>query len=212
MKLRAYITNAQDAKKRIFYGGKDINGQKIVTVDNGLSVNGAFILLDAPFADSAYTLSELSVIEKPSTLGPVQLYGVDAAGVQTLLATFGTTERNPSYRRYFINGLPTQCADCDTPAGVIQVQALVKLEFVPVANDTDRLLIGNIPALKNECLAIRYGSVDQGSARGMARENHKEAIKILNEELVHYLGKLNPAVNFAPFGNATLQRAALGMI
>lgn len=212
MKLRAYITNAQDAKKRIFYAGKDTNGQKIVTVDNGISVDGAFITMDAPFADSAYNLSELVMIEKDDTLGPVQLYGVDALGVQTLLATLGTTEKNPSYRRYFVNGLAKQCADCDSPVNTLQVNAIAKLEFIPVSNDTDRLLIGNIPALKNECLAVRYGQIDTTGARAMARENHKEAVKILNEELVHYLGKFNPAVIFAPFGNATLQRAGLGQI
>lgn len=213
MKLRAYITNAADAKKRLFYAGKDTNGQKIVTVDNGISVNGDFITMDAPFADSSYTLSELTMLEKDDTLGPVQLYGVDPVGVQTLLATIGTNEKNPSYRRYFLNGLPTQCRDCDSPpSGLIQIVAIVKLEHIPVVNDTDPLLIGNIPALKNECLAVRYGEIDTSTARGMARENHKEAIKILNEEIVHYTGKLEPAVIFAPFGKATLQRAGIGSL
>jgi hypothetical protein len=54
--------------------------------------------------------------------------------------------------------------------------------------------------------------VDTQAARAMARENHAQAVRILNEEIIHYTGKLDPAVVFAPFGKATLQRAGLGMI
>lgn len=213
MKLRVYLTNAQDAGKRLFYTGKDTNSQRITSVDNGAEVNGAFITFANPFADGVYNLSELTGIQKDDTLGPIQLVGVDpTTGAETVLATIQPTERNASYRRYFLNGLPKQCQDCDSSTTTIQVTGIAKLEFVPVANDTDFLLIGNLPALKNECMAVRYSEMDAGAARGLGRENHKEAIRILNEELVHYVGREQPAIHFAPFGNATLQRAALGMI
>lgn len=212
MKLRVYLTNTQDAKKRLFYTGKDTNGQRITSVDNAIQVDGAFISFDNPFADGAYMLSELTGIQKDTTLGAIQLVGVTAAGVETVLATLQPTERNTSYRRYFLNGLPTQCADCDSVNGIVQVSAISKLEFIPVSNDTDFLLIGNIPALKRECLAVRYSEMDTTAAAQLELKNHAQAIQILNEELTHYLGRSQPAVHFAPFGNATLQKAGLGMI
>lgn len=209
MKLRVYLTNSADAKKRLFYAGKDTNGQIINTIDQGVSVQGDFITFDTPFADSAYTLNELSGLQKEATLGPIRIYGVAANGAETFLATLAATETNPAYRRYFLNGLPKQCMDCDSSTTTVQVVGIAKLEFIPVSNDTDFLLIGNIPALKNECLAVRYSEMDTETARKLGRENHNQAIKILNEELTHYLGRSEPAVNFAPFGKATLQQAGL---
>lgn len=209
MKLRVYLTNSADAKKRLFYAGKDTNGQIINTIDQGVSVQGDFITFDTPFADSAYTLNELTGLQKDTTFGPIRLYGVSSSGAETYLATIAATEDNPAYRRYFLNGLPKQCADCDSSTTTVQVVGIAKLEFIPVSNDTDFLLIGNIPALKNECLAVRYQEMDTETSRKLARENHAEAVRILNEELTHYLGRSQPAVNFAPFGKATLERAGL---
>jgi len=212
-KLRVYLTNVQDIKKRLFYSGKDSNGNIIETVDNGIRTNGAFISFDTPFADGVYSINELSGLEKDDTLGAIQLVGVNTStGVETTLIRLQATERNPAYRRYFLNGLPPQCPDCDSSTTTIQLQGIVKLEYLPVVSDTDFLLIQNIPALKNAMQAVRYGEVDTVQARAMSEQNHRVAIKILNEELVHYTGRENPAVHFAPFGNATLERAGLQMI
>lgn len=212
-KLRVYLTNVQDVKKRLFYTGKDTNGNIIESIDNGIRVNGAFITFDTPFADSVYTINELTGLQKDNTLGAVQLVGVNpTTGAETTLARLQATEQNPAYRRYFLNGLPPQCPDCDSSTTTIQLQGIVKLEYMPVVSDTDFLLIQNIPALKNEIQAVRYSEMDTVVGRALQEQNHRTAIKILNEELIHYLGRENPAVHFAPFGPATLQRAGLGMI
>ena len=79
---------------------------------------------------------------------------------------------------------------------------MAKLEFIPVVVDTDYLLIGNLPALKAECMAVRYEESDNEKSIAMGELKHRQAIKFLNKELVHYVGRERPAVNYAPFGTA----------
>lgn len=87
---------------------------------------------------------------------------------------------------------------------------MAKLEFIPANRDTDFLIIGNIPALIEECKAIRYSDMDVPNAAMLEAKSHSKAIKYLNQELAHYLGKLQPAVNFAPFGTAKLEYQMIG--
>jgi hypothetical protein len=89
---------------------------------------------------------------------------------------------------------------------------MAKLEFIPATRDTDFLIIGNIPALIEECKSIRYSDMDTTAAPALAQAAHLRAIKLLNQELTHYLGQLNPAVNLAPFGTATLGRQMIGSL
>jgi len=211
--LRVYLSNAADEDKRIFFNAIDANNLQIYTLDNGIQVNGFFIMLASPFVDSPMALNAINGIQKDTTLGPVSIYQVNATtGAETLLATLGPNEANPAYRRYFLQGLPCQCQTCDAPAGVVQVTAMAKLDYVPVRSDTDYLTILNIPALKEECQAVRLEEMDSGDAKQQAMFHHKRAIQLLNQELIHFEGKEMPAMQFKPFGNATLERAGIGMI
>jgi hypothetical protein len=87
---------------------------------------------------------------------------------------------------------------------------MAKLAFVPANRDTDFLIIGNIPALIEECKSIRYADMDSPNAAAMEAKSHAKAINLLNKELAHYTGKLQPAVNFAPWGTASLERHRIG--
>jgi hypothetical protein len=211
-KIRLYFTDAADAGKRLFFNAVDSNGLQIYTLDNGVQMNGFFLTMGTPFVDSLMALNSIAGIQKDTTLGPVSIYQVDATtGAQTLLTTLSPTDSSPSYRRYFLGGLPQNCPDCDSVPGVIQVTAMAKLDFVPVVGDTDYLIIQNIPALKKECQAIRLEEIDGGSQKQEAMFYHKLAIQLLNQEIDHFEGKSNPAIRFSPFGNATLNRAGVGM-
>lgn len=68
------------------------------------------------------------------------------------------------------------------------------------------MVIGNIPALIEECKAIRYSDMDSPGAAQIGQLRHLDAIKLLNKEMTHYLGSLQPAINVAPFGTAKLSR------
>ena len=209
--LRVYATSSRDVGNlRLLFQGLDQNGNVIRSMDNGFNIEGEYVNLQSPFGDTINRFSRLDAVQKDITSNDVLLYQVDTiTGDQVLLSRYEASEENPSYRRYFINGLPNNCCGSGTTA---QVTAMAKLDFVPVSVDQDWLLIGNIPALKLECEAVRYEEMDNPAAQAMAKSKHKQAVKMLNDELNHYEGRTAPIVNFAPFGTAKLERVNIGMI
>jgi hypothetical protein len=48
------------------------------------------------------------------------------------------------------------------------------------------------------------------SSKSLEKDKHRMAIGLLNGELTHYQGLNEPAVNFAPFGDARLWRRQIG--
>lgn len=215
--LRVYLTDPRDITKRILIGPcQDQNGNSIYTQDGNNPVNGFYLSLSQLFTTSTFTVTSIGGIQKDITYGDVLLYQVDeTTGTQVLLSRYAPDETTPAYRRYYINRLPCSCSPvisggpCVAPASIpttVAVTAMVKLEYIPVSKDTDFCIIGNIPALIAECKSIRYGSMDTVEAQQLKNSNHLYAIKLLNQELSHYLGRLQPAINFAPFGGAKLGR------
>lgn len=214
--LQVMVTDPRDVGSRILIAGNDQNGNPIYSQDGENSVLGFYITLASPFATSGFIVSSIASIQKDATYGDLLLYQVDSTtGVQVLLSRFAPDEINPSYRRYYINKLPcgcfchtaqSPCIQPVTPNTTVPVSAMVKLEFIPVNRATDFLIIGNIPALKEECLSIRYGEMDAPNVPGMAAQHHARAIKLLQDELRHYEGDQQISMNFAPFGTARLSR------
>jgi hypothetical protein len=208
--IRVYSTDSRDVTRRIFIQALDENGLVIRTQD-GLNWNdGFFLTLDQPFNTSSYMVTKINGIAKDKTYGDVAIYAVDATtGVETLLSRYQADETTPSYRRYYLNNLPNQC--CSNTSAV-QVIGLAKLDFVPVTKDTDFLLIGNLPALKEECMSIRYSEMESQGSKELADAHHKTAIKLLNKELRTYEGNNNPAINVAVYGTAAPGRVGVGYI
>lgn len=210
--VRAFYTNIVDVGKKVLIQGTYPNGLPIYSVYNGFQITGFYLTLDTPFVTSAFALGSITNIQKDVTIAPVSLFQVDPAGNPTSLVMLDPNEMTPSYRKYFIDNLPDHCNECDSPCGTVQITALAALDFVPVKVDSDFLLIRNLSALREECMAIRYSRMDSTNALAMADRHHKEAIKLLNRELVHYEGEQTPAIGYAPFGWETLECAHLQMI
>lgn len=214
--IRAYPTDISDVQsgKRVLIQGLDSSNNVVYTQDNLNEVTGEFIALDTPFIDTTFQYNRLTGIQKDVTNGPVQIFQVDpATGAETLLLTMEPSEQVAGYQRYYINNLPVSCCPSTTPGAVpqtLQVTALAKLELVPVVTDTDYLLFQNLEAIIEEAQSVRYSEIDKTEAKQMAQEKHLQAVRLLNGELVHYLGKDRPAVNFAPFGSARLSRQNIG--
>jgi hypothetical protein len=208
--LRVYLTDPRDVGLRVLVGPcLDQNVNAVYSQDGANSVNGFYLTLDQPFTTSDFIVTGIGSIQKDATYGDVLLYQVDATtGEQVLLSRYAPDELNPGYRRYFINRLP--CAGGTT--GTVPITAMAKLEFIPANRDTDFLIIGNIPALIEECKAIRYSDMDVPNAMALESKAHGKAIKYLNQELGHYLGKLQPAVNVAPWGTAKLEDQMIGRL
>jgi hypothetical protein len=211
-----------DGTHRVLLQGMDANGAVVYSQDGNSQVMGVFLTLNAPFVDSPFPLSRITGIQKDITAGQLQFFQVDpTTGVQNNLHTMEPGEQTALYRRYYLNRLPFNCCQsapnpCQPlPPSVsrfVQVTAMAKLELIPVTTDTDYLLISSAEAVINECESIRYEGMDNATAAGMADRKHRKALGLLNGQLSHYLGIDQPAVNFKPFGDASLERVAIGMI
>lgn len=213
-RLRFYITDAADVGRRMLVQGTDQNGTTIYSLDGIDQVSGVYVAFTQPFADTPFNITTLTGLQKDFTIGQVKVFEVDmVTGVQRLILTMEPSEEVAGYRRYFLNGLPRNCCDpANTGVTTAQVTAMAKLAFIPVAVDTDYLIIQNLAALKEECQAVRYGEMDVSEAAAQAALRHKKAINLLNGELRHHLGKEMPAINFAPFGTAKLSHQRIGAL
>ena len=202
--LRMFLTDESDVGKRVFISGKDAFGNIVYSQDGLNRVTGEFVELVSPFSDTTNQWTELSGIQKDITNGPVQFFEVDTVtGDDRLILQMEPGETIAAYRRYFVNGLPQNC--CGDSEN-IQVSALVKLDFIPVVVDTDYLLIGNLAALKEECMAIRMSEMDSTEAKRGAMAHHANALRLLAGELDLYVGKEKVSITVPIFGSDKLQR------
>jgi hypothetical protein len=214
--IAVYPTDPADAQaaRRVLIQGHDQNDAAIYTLDGSNQVLGQFLTLEVPFTKTTMLINRLTGIQKDVTIGPVQFFQLDPnTGAQTLLLTMEPSETTAWYRRYYLDALPRDCcygaSTSATPT--VQVAAICKLELIPVAVDTDYLLIGNIEAIIEEAQANRYGKMDDPNAATLEAKCHAKAIGHLKSELIHYLGKDDPAINFKPFGSASLERLRVAM-
>lgn len=206
--VRVYPTSGLDSGRRTLIQGIDMNGQPLTMQDGFNLVQGQFISPLPPFTDLPINLSVLGGLQKDVTSGNFQYFAVDpVTGVETALTTLYPNEMVAGYRKYFINGLP-RCSLTTT----VQVRAIAKLEIQPVVVDTDYFLIQNSEALIEEAQAVRLRRSDDPRDKQAASDHHKQAIRLLQGEIVHYNGKEEPAVVFAPFGSARLERVKIGMM
>jgi hypothetical protein len=223
-----YLLNPADATTRVFVQGTDPTGADIYTIDGANRVKGVFCAVNPPFtvvSDSSgnpIPFNSISGYQKGGTLGAVQFFQMDpTTGNQVLLHTMEPGETTGWYRRYYFHNLPWNCCGqgggppCSTPAPTppqVQISAIVKLDPVPVTFDTDYLLIQSIEALIEEAQSVRYLTMDTSAAKGFALQHHRAAISFLNGQLSHAYGKDSPAVEFAPFGSARLEKARIGTL
>ena len=75
--------------------------------------------------------------------------------------------------------------------------------------DTDPLIIGNIPALTEMVQALRYYSQDVATSHQIGAVHEKRALRLMRQELDHYLGTENPAVTVDSMQGASLDRIGL---
>lgn len=203
-----------DGLHRVLIQGLDNNGNTIYSQDNLIQVTGVFNVLKSPFVAVPLQMTSITGVQKDVTAGPVQIFQVDpTTGAQTLLLTMQPTETTAWYRRYYFHALPCGCCPStasNTTCPTAQVKALAKLELIPVKADTDYLLFQNLEAIIEECGAVRYSEMDTVTAKQLEGQKHANAIRLLNGELNHYLGDQSPAINFAPFGSARLNKRMIG--
>jgi hypothetical protein len=221
--LRFYTGNDDDAGKRVLVNCLDANGQAVFTEDGTYNTRtrGVYVTLAAPFTDmtlpgasAPLEVSAVLGVQKDQTIAPVTCYEVDIATStdMTLLLTMEPSEQVAAYTRYYLNHLPDGCCPVTGTTSTVQVSAMVKLDLVKALVSTDYLLIQSLEAIIAEAQAMRLGEMDSADTKGQAVERHRQAIGYLQGQLVHYEGKDNPAVNFAPFGTARLLNQRIGLM
>jgi len=188
-RLRVYTTDTRDNGGRIFIIGLDQNGNEIYSQDGLVNNTGFYLNFAAPFTDSAFDVKEIKAVVKPMTFGDILLYQVDqTTGVGVLLSRYLASETNPAYRRYYLTPMNVAC--CSS----FNVTALAKVEYIPAIRDTDPLIVGNIPALTEMVQALRYYGQDVVASAQLGLLHEKRAIRLMRQELDHYVGVENPAV------------------
>lgn len=205
--IRVYPQNTLDVGRRIVIQGADQNGKEVLGVDQNTqkAILGETIFLQFPFVDSVNQFTTITGILKDQTVEPVQILQVNpSTGVESDLSSMEPQETTAQYRKYLINGLPSQC--CNQPFGQVQVTAQCKLDFVPVQSDSDYLIIPNIPAIIEEVQSKRYSAQDSPAAAQLEEKHHRKALAYLFGQLDAIYGKVNTAITVPIFGSDRLRR------
>lgn len=162
-----------------------INGERI-PISNGSS-----------FFESTENFSKITAYTKPETNGYVRITAWNGTD-EVELSNYAPWETTPSYHHYF----SPQLAQLNRVGGdpcLRVVLARARKRFVPVEEDTDVLIIGNVLALKEMVIAQwkrEAGALDEYAA-------HKQtAIDIMKKESLAYTGKVRiPALTFQRGGS-----------
>ncbi len=190
-KLRLVCDVSADVGKRVLCLGYDENKNWIRTSPGGVWQDGETVVLaQSPGTDTTkfFDGGITGIQFLDAREGQVWLYERDTvAATSRLIGSYQYFETNPYYARYYF---PSICAQ---PSGssctTTQVEIIGRLEYFPVVKDTDVLLIGNIPALKNMAVAVKTYEEAVNNAdiqRAMAFE--ALAVKELDNEIEFMLG------------------------
>lgn len=180
--IRYHVIKAQDYGKTITIYGKQYGGQPLQTEVSGAWVNGVTITAATPIAQTTVLVTKIDSVVREATEGPAWLYEYDPATTKLrMLAAYETSETNPSYRHMKIPAL--SCAGCQVDENgqtIYQFEALVKLQYIPVVNDDDFLLLDNLDAL---ALGIQALKAEEANDDNLAEIKWTKAIQDLNFEL-----------------------------
>ena len=204
--IRIYPTDAGDVGRRILVQGTDQNGKVIYGVDTTTqqAILGEYVTLKLPFVDTLNQFTKITGFLKALTVGQIQVFEVDpTTGAQNQISAMDPHEVTAAYRRYLINGLPLHC--CNTASGIVQVTTQVKFDYSPVMSDSDYTIIQSLPALIEECQAIRYSRMDSPKAPEFEAKHHAKALSLLFGQLDLYQGKTNTAIGMKIFGSNRLR-------
>jgi len=178
--IRYYVTKRNDVGKTITLFGKAFGGQPLQEKDaDGDWRDGLTITARVPYGTSSVRVSEISAVVRQPTQGMTYLYEYNPdTDLRRDLAVYEPSETNPRYRVTRLPGFRymTGCTD-DNGIKQVQLDALVKLAFVPVKNDWDFLYLDNFEALKFAIQAIR---LEEANDDALAEAKMLKAVRELN--------------------------------
>lgn len=173
--------------------GLDGSGNIIRTQVDGAWINGEQVALDftQPYVETVNQFSAITAFTKPATNGPIELDLWDGTS-QSLLSNYVFSDTNPSYHHYFSRWLQNLNVASDSPWRV--VRARCRKRYVPVVEDTDELIISNLPALKEMVIAVWKREADNLESYAAHKQT---AVDLMKKEANAYRGKSRiPALSF----------------
>lgn len=197
--LRIISETSETAGANILFQGEDQNGNDIYSVGGVGNILG----VNLNFGASSQTQTTQifgaipSLVQKPITNGPLNLYAVSVAtGIATLISIFAPGDTAPGFRRYTLGSVRQQRVSPTVP--YTTVHAIVKRRFVPVAAQSDEVIPGNISAIELGMMGRKY---DLQSDEKTADGYWARAIELLNSELNEYNGAAVPQIIWQPGTN-----------
>lgn len=210
--LRAYPSVLQDVGKIVTFFGIDSNGQVVRTLrSDGTWQDGVQVTLALPFVSTPMQFRTVFRITKEVTQSIVRYYQYDPVNNVLLdLVTHDPSETTPMYRSMRIRNADHCLSGCATScAGLKSIESMVKLQFIPVVNDLDIVLIGNMNALAYMIISNRKS--DQGDSDEASKYELK-AIRELNLELREKFPEEKTPIQINAFGSAIPARSGIGRI
>lgn len=202
--LQIHTRKQQDVGKTMTFYGIDENGQEMMSKDAlGNWQKGVTIVTSIPDVVTTQKFQEVTRVTKEETFDVIDVYQVDDVNSVLLdMAHYEGTEIEPRYRHMTIrNGT--------TGGKLTSIEFLVKLEFVPVVNDSDIVQIDNITALKFMYQAIQ---LEEATDIDEANKFQAMAIKELNRVMNNKLPLNQIPISIDPFGSAQPYLAGVGRI
>ena len=179
--IRYHVVKQEDYGKKITLYGRAYGGQPLQEKVNGVWQLGLTLTAAPPFASTSIMVTKIDSIVRDPTQGMTYLYEYDpVTQVLRNLASYEPNETNPRYRRSLLSRNPCHGKSCaNDPYGLHyhRLEALVKLEFVPLVNDRDFLVLDDPDALEYAVEAIKC---DQANDDQTAEVKWTKAIRELN--------------------------------
>ena len=182
MLIRYYVVNNEDVGKKITLFGHRAGYQPLQESNSlGTKIDGLTLTAARPFVSTSVYVTDISSITREATTGMAYLYQYDPATNTLLdLAVFQPGDTNPSFRRSIVRNhsmrFCTPGEDVTVPKWN-SIEALVKLQFIPVAKDRDFLLVDDFDALKFMIQAIKC---EEANDHATAEALIAKAIRELN--------------------------------
>jgi hypothetical protein len=183
--LKIVTSVAESSGLEMVFLGYDCQGNWIRTQDaDGNWRDGVYAPIPTAtstpyFGQIQFAQDGIIGIIKPITNGTIMLYdySIPTPSDSIFIGVYDAEETRPSYRRSLLGNISTD--------GTTRVDVVYKREFIPVRNDNDFLMIGNIPALSEMMQAVK---LSRQNALQLAAGHEGKAFRLLDREAEHYVG------------------------
>lgn len=180
----------ENASSQFEIFGEDSSGNPIRTTPTSSTIRyGELVTLDGAVGTitTGESFATLSQVIKPVTKGIISVYAIDPTdSSETLISTWEPNETLPQYRRYKVPPAPDGSSS-------YTVTAWCRRRYVPLVDDSDKLVIDNFAALLHmmNYIVYRDENDDERSSRA-----YNEAERILTKQSLHF----RPANTYPPMG------------